>query len=191
MKQQVRPSGGMRMAFQDEFSEKDADAQALQAAAQQQTVQNAAAAVQPVSTQTQQQARPVGSLTEELFKRPVADVGSELKTLFDIQSILGIKAEDTPEEKAKKQRVAQNFAGLTQEDQAEAQRQFEERIRKQQQAEKEEEERQKALAAQEEESFEVPKSVQKGFQGMNAHQKASTTIQNSRHLDQGNINSAG
>lgn len=204
MQNQIRPGGGMRAAFQDEM-ESHADQNALQAASSQKALQQQASVLgsQGVAHQQQAQASPagqpqptaepreVGTLTEELVKRPFQDIVTTLENSFDISALLGIKVEDTPAEKAKKQQIAQNWQKLTADDQRYVQQKYQEEMQKKQQLEKEAEQRKQQEAAAADDAITPPTSPKHGFEGLNAKKKASTFIQSTRKLDQGTVNAAG
>lgn len=113
--------------------------------------------------------REIGSLTDELIKRPVTDIFNELKTFFDLNSLLGIKdPSKDPQTLAKKRQMMQKFNQLDAEQQQVAKQKYQERqARKQKQ---QEEEAMKKQREQQEKaaSISVPSSPQKGPQGPGA-----------------------
>ncbi|NCN82411.1 MAG: hypothetical protein GW947_00425 [Candidatus Pacebacteria bacterium] len=166
-----RPGGGFNQGlgqFSDEHLEENASQASVQQKqlAQQQT--QIAGTPNPAQKSTGQQPiqdrqpREVGTILDETVFRPVQDVAMELIRFFDIGTILQINPQtDTPEEQAKKKQLHARYEQLTQEQQQVAQRNFQEaQQRKQQQAE--EDLQKKQLEEQQNQSFVVPTSPQKG-----------------------------
>lgn len=203
-KMQTRPGGGFRQSFGN-FSDEHEEANAMSsAAAQKQTAQQSSVlgqqglakqqAAASGSGQTplanpesskQQQAPPRGisNLGEELITRPAKDILNTFKSFFDLNALLGINPGDTPEKKAKKQKIASNWQKLTQEEQAFVQQEFQRTEQKKQQelkeeqAKKEEEERQA-----QEQSITPPSSPRRGANAPagNKKQQTSQLMQNKR-----------
>lgn len=203
-KMQTRPGGGFRQSFGN-FSDEHEDANAMSsAAAQKQTAQQssvlgqqglakqqaaaAGAGQTPLASpeSKQQEAPPprnISNLGEELIARPAKDILNTFKSFFDLNALLGINPGDTPEKKAKKQKIAQNYQKLTQEEQAFVQQEFQRTQQKKQkelqeeQAKKEEEERQA-----QEQSIAPPSSPQRGANAPagNKKQQTSQLMQNKR-----------
>lgn len=126
--------------------------------------------------------REVGSFTDELLKRPAADIFEGLKSFFDLNALLGINpATDTPEEQAKKRQIHQRYQQLTQDEQQEAQRQYQEEMERKQKEEQEAEEKRRRKA-QESQTIEAPSGQKKGPDagGGSKKQKAQTKLQNDR-----------
>ena len=149
----VRQSGGTRQSFGDFDSERMED-QAIQSAVQHKSAQQKVGSVptNKIGQSAQQQQgsaqppkpREVGSLWEELFTRPASDIKDGLKSLFDLNSLLGINQEqDTPEEIAKKRAMIKRYQQLTDEEQQEAKKKYQLRMHQ-----KQEEEKQKELKRQ-------------------------------------------
>jgi len=150
-----RPGGGFNQGLGN-FSDEHLNESAMQSAMQQkQMTQQAAqtagtpnpaqkATGKPMQQGAGQQAQPrpdrqLGTLGEELVKRPLADLWSEIKKFFDINTILGINpVTDTPEEQAKKKQLHQRYQQLDQEQQRVAQEKFQEEMKRKQQEEQEE-----------------------------------------------------
>lgn len=157
----ARQSGGMRQSFggMSTFDSEKMEQHAIQGATQQKAVaqqsSNIGTKSDPKSQQNQSQPFPpreVSSLTNELLKRPAGDVTREIKQFFDLNALLGINTEDTPEEKAKKTQLHQRYQRLTQEQQQVTQKKYQEKLQKQQEEErvkqqKEQNEKQKEAAA--------------------------------------------
>ncbi len=154
----TRQSGGMRQSFggMSSFDGERMEQQAIQGATQQKAVQQQSGSTGTSSSDqhnssqanTHTPPREMGSLTDELVKRPAKDVAQELKGFFDLNSLLEINQEDTPEEQAKKRQLHQRFQQLTQSEQKVAQEKYERELQKKQQEERlkqqeEEEQRQK------------------------------------------------
>ncbi len=157
----TRQSGGMRQSFggMSTFDSEKMEQQAIQGATQQKAVAqqsgNTGTKRDPTSQQHQSSSvspREVGSFVDELVKRPSHDVATEVMNFFDINALLGINTDDTPEEKNKKTQLHQRYQRLTQEEQQVAQRKYQEKLQKKQEEEKiqqqqEQEEKQKEATA--------------------------------------------
>lgn len=209
---QMRPGGGFRPSFGDDFGEKSDD-NAMQAAAQaKQLTQQAAATsgANPGSAKPgglpagmpgglppgaapgggqPQQPREVGSISEELVKRPAHDIFAGLKGFFDINNWLGINPQtDTPEQQATKQQLHSRWNKLTQDQQAIAQKQFQESMKKKQIAEQEAQ-RKRQIDAQKHTEIAAPSSPKKGPVGpASGSKKQKTTMklqQDRKMLSQG------
>lgn len=152
----ARQSGGMRQAFSHGLDSELMERQAVAGATQQKAVQQQSVATgtksssqqsQPPSAQ-QAQPREVGGIVEEVAKRPASDVHKEIKNLFDPNKLLGINQEDTPEEKAKKQKLHHRYQQLTKEEQEVAKKKYQEKMQKKQaeEREKQQKEQQKQQA---------------------------------------------
>lgn len=202
-KQQVRPGGGFRQSFGN-FSDEHENAAAAGAAATQKQAaqqssilgqqgvakQQAAAAgagqtplASPEVKQQQTPPRNISNLGEELIKRPAVDILNTFKSFFDLNAILGINPGDTPEQKTKKQKVAQNWQKLTQEEQAFVQQEFQKNQQKKQQELQEEQARKEEEARQADaQAIAPPSSPKKGpiGPGGNKKQQASQLMQNKR-----------
>jgi hypothetical protein len=126
--------------------------------------------------------REVSGFTDELIKRPVADIAEGLKSFFDLNALLGINtATDTPEDQAKKRQIHQRYQQLTQDEQQEAQRQYQEEMERKQKEEQEAEEKRRRKA-QESQTIVAPSGQKKGPDagGGSKKQKAQTKLQNDR-----------
>lgn len=127
--------------------------------------------------------REVGSFKDELLVRPVQDVIKGLKSLFDINALLGVNPQvDSPEEQAKKRQMHQRWQKLDQEQQQVAQANYQKEVQK-----KQAEEEERMRKAQQEEAaranaIQAPSSPQKGPKGPGGSkkQKAVTKLQNDR-----------
>lgn len=149
----ARRSGGTRQSFggMSTFDSERMEEHAIQGASQQKAVAQQSSST-GTSSQTQKKAqknpRSVSSLDEELIKRPAGDVAKELKKFFDLNALLGINQDDSPEEQAKKKQLHQRYQQLTKEEQKIAQKRYKEELQKKQEEEKikqqrEQEEKQK------------------------------------------------
>lgn len=153
----ARQSGGMRQSFggMSSLDGERMEEQAVQGATQQKAVaqqsSNAGTKSQPKQN-AKKPPRDVSSLSEELLKRPAQDVSQELKSLFDLNALLGINRDDTPEEKAKKKQLHQRYQQLTQAEQQVAKERYQKELQKKQEEEKnkqqkEQEEREQEASA--------------------------------------------
>lgn len=80
--------------------------------------------------------REVSTLGDELFKRPMQDISKEIRQFFNINRILGINVEDSPEVKAKKTKLHQRFQQLTEAEQQEAKKKYQQALQRKQAEEK-------------------------------------------------------
>ncbi|HAZ73638.1 MAG TPA: hypothetical protein DCW58_03570, partial [Candidatus Pacebacteria bacterium] len=127
--------------------------------------------------------REVTNLGEELIKRPVKDILDTAKSFFDLNALLGINPGDSPEKKQKKQKVAQNWQKLTQEEQSFVQQKYqEEQQKKQKEQQEEQEKKEKEEKEAEEQSIAPPSSPKKGPVGLSGSKKQQTSqlLQNRR-----------
>jgi predicted RND superfamily exporter protein len=131
-----------------------------------------------------QKPRGVGTLTQELVKRPAQDIVKGLKSIFDIKALLGINTADTPEEQAKKQQLHQRFQKLTDEQQQVAQKNYQEEMQKKKLEMEEEEKKKQAEAEQNAQALAPPSAPKKGpvgpASGQSKKQKSQTQLQQSR-----------
>ncbi len=178
-------SGGMRPSFGG-LGEGHMEEQAMQSAMQQKALGQKAgdssqsstggSALKPGGQQKkpqQRKPRKVGTLSEELVKRPLKDIGEEIKTFFSIKTWLGIEdPKDTPEEQMRKKKMHQRWQKLTQEEQRVAQEKYQKEMKK-----KQEEEREKQIKKQKEEQKKAasiaPPSTPKSGPGANMAGKQS------------------
>lgn len=126
--------------------------------------------------------RAMGSITDELFKRPVQDIIEGIKSLFDINALLGINLQhDTPQEQARKKQLHQRWQQLNQEQQQVAQQKYQLEMQKKQ-AEEEEKQHRKQQEAAQSQTIQAPSSPKKGPDGGGGSkkQKAVTKLQNDR-----------
>lgn len=169
-----RPGGGFNQGM-GQFGE-HLDEQALQqAVSQKQLGQQQAAGTGspqgvPTGTNPLNPAAPpappreVGTLFEELVKRPLVDIGKGLLSLFDFSAALGMSPPETktPEEKARLKGMHARYQQLNKEQQTVAQQMYQEELQKKK-LEKEEEERRKQLEKQKEaQTLQMPSSPNKG-----------------------------
>jgi hypothetical protein len=110
--------------------------------------------------------REIGSLADELIKRPVQDIFNELKSFFDLNSLLGIKdPSKDPQTLAKKRQMMQRYNQLTAEQQQVAQQKYQERQMRKQKQQEEEAMKKQREQAEKQASISVPSSPQKGPKG--------------------------
>lgn len=155
----TRQSGGMRSAMGSfDMDSERMEQQAMQGATQQKAVQqqasNTGTKPDPQNQQTQSQPPPpreVSSFADELVKRPVADVTKEIGKFFNLNALLGINYDDTPEEKAKKTKLHQRYQQLTQSEQQVAKEKYQKALKEKQEEEnvkrQKEQEKQQAQAS--------------------------------------------
>jgi len=202
-KAQIRPGGGFRQTFDSGFSDEYENAGAVAAAtAGKQTAQQAAVLGQTGVTQQQAAAglnqaravsgelgqaqtnpRRVSNLKDELLIRPSKDVFNTLKSFFDIDRLLNINPNDSPEKKAKKATIARNWQKLTSEEQAYVRQKFqEEQSKKQEELQAEQRKKEKEAELAQEVSLIPPSSPKRGPLELVGSQKQQTAalLQNRR-----------
>ncbi len=204
VKTQMRPGGGFRQSFGN-FSDEHENANAVSSAvAQKQTAQQssvlgqqglakqqaaaAGAGQTPLAspeTASQQATTPrnVSNIGEELVLRPAKDILNTFKSFFDLNALLGINPGDTPEKKAKKQKVATNWQKLTSEEQAYIQQKFQaDQQKKQQELQEEQHKKEEEERQAQEQSIAPPSSPKKGPMAPQGSKKAQTNqlMQNKR-----------
>lgn len=203
-KTQMRPGGGFRQSFGSGFSDEYESSNAASAAAaqkqaaqqssvlgqqgvaKQQAITEGAGQTPLASSEAVKQQTPpreVTNLGEELIKRPVKDILQTGKSFFDLNALLGINPGDSPEKKAKKQKIAQNWQKLTSQEQSYIQQQYQEEQQKKQREQQEEQERKEKEAQEsEEQSIAPPSSPKRGPVGLSGSnkQKTSQLLQNRR-----------
>ena len=191
-------SGGMRPSFGG-LGEGHLEEQAMQSAMQQKALGQKAgdssqsttggSALQPggqAQKAQQRQPRKVSGLKDELIKRPLKDIGAELKSFLSLGTWLGIEDnKDTPEEQMRKKKMHQRWQKLTQDEQRVAQEKYQKEMKK-----KQEEEREKQIKKQKEEqqkaaSIAPPTSTKKGpgmhmAQAKNSKQRAEAQLRQDR-----------
>ncbi len=195
----VRQSGGMRSgmgSFDSERMEQQAVAEATQQKAVGQQSATTGTKPNPQNQQTQSQPatpREVSTIKDELIKRPAQDIAKEVKSFFDINKLLGINNEDTPEEKAKKTKLHQRYQRLTQEEQQVAKKKYQEALQKKQQEEKiKQQQEQQKQQAQANTLPSVGKTSKRGtaLMGGSKKKKAAARLEDSRKTI-GKVASAG
>ncbi len=136
-------------------------------------------------------ATPLGSPVQEA-KTIAQDVGSSLFEFLpqELQTILGSKSTDTPEEAERKQKMLQNYQRLTAEE-----RQYVQKKLQQEQAEKrqreEEEFRKKQLAAQQTDELPVPEGKKTGEAALGAGRSKKAQTISKLQNDRKKLSSAG
>lgn len=183
----ARPSGGFRPSL-DSFNEEQEAAQALGGVANQKQLGQQAAQLpatagkKPGSTGNSQPAakppRAMGSLTEELIKRPLTDIKDEILKFLDIPTLLGIRPQtDTPEEQAKKKQIHQRWQTMTQEQQQIAAQRYQAEMQKKQREEQEKQIKKQQEAQRQAAELAVPSTPAKGPMGPGSSHKSRTMTQ--------------
>ena len=174
------------------FGGEQLDEQAMSQMMQQKALgqQGGAAGTSPKSSSspkshTPQYAAP-GSVVEEVLTRPAQGILGGLKDLvfgfFDIKNIFGDNDTDTSDQKAKRQSLHQRYQQLDQEQQAVAQKRFQEEMQRKKAEEEAEMQRKQQEQQQKQAQVSVPSSPKKGPVGPSGSnkQKATTKLQQDR-----------
>jgi len=134
-----------------------ADPRMAQAAAQGAKQDQSAATGQPKPP------REVGTLSEELIKRPVKDIGQEIRAFFTLQTWLGINPNTRdPKEIQKQTAIHGRYQQLDEAQQALVKQRYQERLQKEK-AEEEEKQRKKQMEEQKKNQvLTMPSSPKKG-----------------------------
>lgn len=189
------PSMGMG-GFDEHLDENAMQAAAKQKTLSQQSSTSVGTSAAPSATNTAGSANPlpqtqvpppppreVGTLTEELLKRPAQDIYRGLAQFFDLNTLLGIdpKADD-PQTQARKKQIHQRWNKLTEEQQAVARQKYQEEMQKKQREEQEKQQRKQAEEQQKNQQFQVPSGPQKGpvGPGGSGKQRAVQKLQQDR-----------
>jgi hypothetical protein len=130
--------------------------------------------------QTDQTPRTIGSIGEELVKRPMADIARGIKSIFSVSNLLGVETpQEKPEDQAKKKQLHQRYNQLSQEEQRVARERYQHEMeRKQRMAEEDDISRQRK--AQSKQSIVMPSGPQKGNGGKSKKQDAMQSLQDDR-----------
>jgi hypothetical protein len=202
VKSQLTSSGGFRQTVGGSISEAHLDKAAATASSQskqsnqqasvlgQGGAQREAAATQGADKtdlaktpdKVATQPRSVAGLNQELIKRPATDVLDTFKAMFDPNRLLNIQVK-TPEEQAKQKQVAARWQQLTEAEQAEARRLYEESLTKKRQEQEALEQKKQEEEEAKAQDLPVPQGRQTGFRGvagMSGSQKAKTILQRQR-----------
>lgn len=133
------------------------------------------------SSANQAAPRPVGTLSEELIKRPAKDILTGLKSVFNIQEIFDIKPTDSPEQQAKRRQMHQNYQKLDAAQQEVVQEEYQKRMEEKQANEQKAEEARRRKA-QQSQTIQAPSGQKKGPDagGGSRKQRAQTKLQNDR-----------
>lgn len=201
-----RPSPGGLGRFDESYLEQDAmkqtmsqkgQAQAGTSSAQPTTGGSALKALgskQQQSSQSQVKARPIGSFKDELLVNPAKDIVKSLTSFFDLNQLLEIKTEDTPEEQAKKKQMLNRWNNLNEEQKSIAQSQYQEKIKKQQAEEEKKQQKKKQEEEVRKQSIAPPSSPKKGpigpGSGMSKKAAAAAKLEQDRKT-LGSLQSAG
>ena len=195
-KAQVRPGGGFRQSFDTSLNEGHMDDAAMQASGQQKQAgqQGSVLGQQGVAQQLAKQQgagqTPLANPDKQTPAREVSDIQTETKrfgkdivyagkSIFDVYQILNIKVEDSPEKKAKKEKIAKEWQKLTEKEQNYFQQKYQEEMKRKQAEEEEKEAKKKKEKEEKEEIIAPPSSPKKGF-GANKKQNAQTMMQRRR-----------
>ncbi|PIR59238.1 MAG: hypothetical protein COU69_01475 [Candidatus Pacebacteria bacterium CG10_big_fil_rev_8_21_14_0_10_56_10] len=128
------------------------------------------------------QPRSVGTLRQELVGRPLADIGRDLKSLIDINTLLGISYQD-PRLQAKQHQLHQRWQQLTQDEQDYSRRLYQQKVERQRQDEQRQEEKEQAEQADAQQPVVAPSSQPKGpvgLIGLSRREQATTRIAQQR-----------
>jgi len=121
--------------------------------------------------------REVGSIKDELVVRPIQDVAAGLKSIFDINQLLGINPDqDDPQTKLRKQQMLQRWQKLEAEDQEVAKRIFQRDMQKRQQEEQEKEIRKQQEEERKNQQMVIPSSPSKGPVGPGGQKKPAAVM---------------
>lgn len=185
-----RPGGGFnagRGPFGGHLDE-TAMMEAMQAKGLQQQKASASTSPTPHSS-TQQQPRDVGSLKDELFTYPAQDLVGSFKSVFDLDTWLGVQpTAEQEQERARKEVLLKRFNQLTDQEQAVFKQRYQERLKKLQLEEEEKAQRRQAEEQQRQASITLPRKAASGpvGPGMGAKQKAKAQLDFDRQrMDQG------
>ncbi len=193
----ARPGGGFRPQGFGHFNEEHLEQAATSGAVQQKQLgQQGAQSSQPqAKTPTPQPQhgqqgkqpapapREVSDVADEVVKRPVKDVLKGLKSLFDLNSIVGINPGETPEEQQRKKAAHHRYEQLDADQQKVAKQLFEKEMQKKQQEEEEKEQKKQAEKEKDSQPIAAPSSPKKGpvgMAGMSKKQKATTMLEQQR-----------
>jgi len=172
-----RPSGGFNAgfgSFNDSFEQFDDNA--MSAAMQQKTLGqqqtssaqsatggSALGTQQPATGAVPAQPREVSTISDELIDRPIHDVAQGLKSLFDINSLLGINPDtDNPETQARKKQMLSRWQNLNQAQQTVAQERYQEEMQKKKQSEEEKQAEKQHQEDAKRQTIVMPSSTKKG-----------------------------
>lgn len=202
----ARQGGGFRQGF-GHFNEEHMEQQAGASAVQQkqltqQTTQSAqhtaGGSAQQVGDSKQtpaahtEQPREVSTIADELVKRPFQDIFKGLKALFDLNALLGIHPEDTPEELARKKTINHKFEELTAEQQEVAKKRYQQEMQKKKMEEDEKEKKKQMELQKKRDTIAPPSSPKKGPVGPSGSgkQQAKDLIERDRQ-SMGRLQTAG
>jgi hypothetical protein len=145
------------------------DEKTIQSAMQQKSTQQQSSATNPQPTQPAHQPakqpappREVGTFADELIQRPTTDIIKGLAEIFDINTLLGIKNTDTPEQQQRKKKLHQNFQQFTEEEKQLAQKKYQEAMEKKKIEEEEAERKRQAEEQKNQQAIAPPSGTQKG-----------------------------
>ena len=121
--------------------------------------------------------REVGTLGEELVKRPLLDISQEFAKFFDLNALLEIKPGDSPETAQKKQALHSRWSSLDAEQQQVVQQKMQQDAQRKKMLEEEAAQKKQADEANKPQ-LALPKSVAKGpvGPGSNNRRKSAATL---------------
>lgn len=202
----ARQGGGFRQGFghfDEEHLERQAGASAVQQKQlTQQTTQSAqhtagGSAQQPgTSRQTPaahtEPPREIGTFKDELVKRPFQDIVKGIKAFFDLNALLGIHPEDTPEEQERKKTLNHRFEKLTEEQQEVAKKRYQQEMQQKKAEEDEKEKKKQEALKAKQDTIAPPSTPHKGPVGPagSGKQRAAQLIERDRQ-SMGRLQTAG
>ncbi len=189
-----RPMGGFNQGMGN--SSEHLDEAAVKAASKQKQLNQKQSSTDPASGKSgtnpllpqtdakSEKSREVGSIKDELVKRPLKDIEKGLASFFDLNALFNVDVKDTPEEQAKKKSLHQRFQKLTEEQKTVAQKKYQEEMQKKKTEQEEEQQKKEEEEAREKATIAPPSSPKKGpvgpFWGQSKKQKTQTMLQQSR-----------
>ena len=132
--------------------------------------------------------RELGSISEELFQRPVQDIFEEAKSGFDVNKWFGINEIDTPEEKQRKTQLHSRYQQLSQEQQQYFQSRLQRESQRKQRLQQEQKIRDDRKAEENANSIEMPSGQQKGEAGTGAKPRQSRSQMMTKLIDKNRQN---
>ena len=188
----VRPGGGFRSGnfggFNEEHLEQGSTTQAVSqfsqnqqaaAAAQQSTGGSAlkqASEDQQGQKKDERPARAMGTIKQELIKRPTKDFFDEIKHLFSLHRLLNIDSSgDSPEDKAKKKQMVQRLSKINDELKQVAEQNYQKELEKKKKEEEEEQRKKEEEERRKQEHREAPKKTKKGAVGPGGKSRRKTS----------------
>jgi hypothetical protein len=167
---QGSPANGLGSLSSESLGEMAQNMGGSSGGSQQPSAQQMQALQQQAGISEDQKSREVGTIGEELVKRPLADIAKGIRSIFSIDNLLGQESSQPgPEEQAKKKQLHQRFNQLSGEEQAVARERYQREMeRKQRMAEEDEMRRQQEAQKS---VVQMPSSPQKGPAGPGGSKK--------------------